>query len=192
MKKLTLFSFLLSAAVLNLNALQLSGTASTAVSNLDQGDSSFVIVDTTGGDTLTAADFTAGVTLTAGTSFGNFYVAAHNAVAGGFGTSVPGNANFNLGDGTTASGDTFYVVAFNTQTGDGITLTAGDTFGILAGANWQLPASNSAILAYGADIAQFATIDGAANTIPAVPEPSAFAMLSGLLALSSVAIRRRA
>lgn len=180
---------LLAAAALNLNAISLSGTAATTVTNLAEGQSSFVIVDTTGGDTLTASDFTAGLTLTSGSSFGDYYVAAHNAVAGGFGVSVAGNAVFGTGTGGTAAGNQFYVVAFGTNVGDAITLAAGNTFGLLAGSDWQLDANNSGTFSYGAELEQFGTINGAANTV--VPEPSAFAMLSGMLALGWVAIRRR-
>lgn len=184
-----LFSLLLSVAAINLNALQLSGTASTNTTNLAIGNSSFVIVDTTGGQTLTSADFTAGLTLTAGSSFGNFYVASYNGVAGGFGVSVAGNANFNLGDGATAASDYFYVVAFGTQSGNGITLTGGDTFGMLSAANWQLPVSNAALVSYGAELTQFPTVNGADFSV--VPEPSSFALLTGVLALGWVAKRRR-
>jgi hypothetical protein len=192
MKKITILSILLSAAAVNLHGLQLSGTAATTVANLVPGNSSFVIVDTTGGDTLNSSAFTVGLTLTAGTSFGDYYVAAYNNVAGGFGVSVAGNALFNLGDGTTAGGDTFYVVAFGTNSGDGITLSGGDTYGILAGGNWQLDGNNSGIFSYGAgptDLNQFGTANGAEFSV--VPEPSTYAALAGLLALGYVMVRRR-
>ena len=191
MKKIAIISLLLSSAAVSLHGLQLSGTAATATTNLAEGNSSFVIVDTTGGDTLNAGAFTDGLTLTAGTSFGggDYYIASYNSVVGGFGTSVPGNANFNLGDGATAASDTYYVVAFGTNSGDGITLANGNTFGILAGGDWQLSANNSSISQYGTNMVQFGNVDGAQFSV--VPEPSTFAALAGICALGAVMVRRR-
>ena len=191
MKVSFLFLFTLSTFSVNLFGYSLSGTVATSVTNLLAGDSSFVIVDTTGGDTLDSNFFTAGTTLTAGTSVGDYYIAAHNAVVGGgFGVSVSGNANFNLGDGSTEGGDSFYVVAFGTNTGNSVTLSVGNTFGILAGSNWNLGSNNSAVESYGAQFQQFSNVDGAQFSV--VPEPSAFAALAGILALSCVMLRRRA
>ena len=191
MKKSFLFLFTLSTFSVNLFGYSLSGTAATSVTNLLAGDSSFVIVDTTGGDTLDSNFFTAGTTITAETSVGDYYIAAHNAVVGGgFGLSVSGNANFNLEDGSTEGGDYFYVVAFGTNTGDSVTLSVGDTFGILAGSNWNLGSNNSAVESYGSQFQQFPNVDGAQFSV--VPEPSAFAALAGLLSLACVMLRRRA
>jgi len=188
MKQIAFLSLLLSAATVNLHGLTLSGTAATSATNLVAGNSSFVIVDTSGGDTLDASAFTAGLTLTEGTSFGDYYIAGYNDVVSGFGISVVGNASFNLGDGSTAESNTYYVVAFGTNSGDGITLAAGNTFDILAGGDWQLPV-NSAAFIYGADMAQFSAINGAEFSV--VPEPSTFAALAGLCALGAVMVRRR-
>jgi len=191
MKKTVITSILLSALAVNLHALNITGTAATSVTNLVAGNSTFVIVDTSGADTLTSSAFTSGLTLTSGGSFGNYYVASYNAVVGGFGTTIPGNANFNLGDGSTSAGDTFYIVAFGTKSGDGITLSGGDTFGILAGSDWVLNANNSATEIYGSDLQQFSTANGAEFSIAVVPEPSTFAALTGLCALGAVMVRRR-
>jgi len=190
MKKITLLSLFLSAFAVNLFGYSLSGTAATTVSNLVVGNSSFVIVDTSGGDTLDSSAFTAGLQLTAGTSFGDYYVASYNAVAGGFGTSVGGNASFNLGDGSTAAADYFYVVAFGSETGSSVTLSGGSTFGILNGSDWNLGSNNAATESYGAQFQQFSTVNGAQFSV--VPEPSAYALLGGLLALGCVMLRRRA
>ncbi|MGJ8641719.1 MAG: PEP-CTERM sorting domain-containing protein [Opitutaceae bacterium] len=190
MKKIASFSFLLSAVALNLNAsVSIAGTASTAVTNLDAGDSTFVIVDTSGGDTLNAAAFIEGLNLKLGASFGDYYVAGANTVLSFFSTFVPGNAIFHYIEGGFSEGDRFYVVAFDTNVGEDITLNTGDTFGILSDVSWALPNDNGATFAYGSHLAQFNDIDGAAFTV--VPEPSTFAMLTGMLALSAVVMRRR-
>ena len=190
MKKIAILLFFLPVFSVNLFGYQLSGTAATSVTNLVAGNSAFVIVDTTGGDTLDSSAFTVGLTLSAGTSFGDYYIASSNAVVGGFGTSVPGNANFNLGDGSTTGGDTFYVVAFGTNTGSSVTLASGNTFGILSGNDWQLDSNNAIIEQYGTDIEQFSTVNGSQFTV--VPEPSTYAAIASLLALFWVMLRRRA
>ena len=189
MKKIALFSLFLSAFAVNLFGYSLSGTAANTVTNLVEGNSTFVIVDTSGGDTLDDSAFTAGLQLSAGTTFGDYYVASYNAVAGGFGTSVGGNASFNLGDGSTAADDYFYVVAFGTETGSTVSLSVGSSFGILNGSNWNLGSNNSATESYGAQFQQFSNVNGAEFSI--VPEPSAYALLGGLFALTCVMLRRR-
>tara|TARA_B110001469_G_C9617809_1_gene307739 strand:- start:151 stop:720 length:570 start_codon:yes stop_codon:yes gene_type:complete len=188
MKKITIFSFLLSTAAISLNGLTLSGSAATGVTNLVGGNSTFVIVDTAG-DGLDFGITNVGANLVAGASFGDDYIAAYNSVAVSFGTTVPGNAIFNLGTGGTAAGQQFYVVAFGTQSGDNITVTASDTFGVLAGSNWQLDANNSGTYSYGVELVAFPTVNGAEFTV--VPEPSTYAALAGLLALGYVMVRRR-
>lgn len=193
MKKTAIFSsLLLTVAAFNLNAVSLSGTAVSSASNVSEGNSTFVIVDTTGGDTLNDSAFTVGLTLTSGTSFGDYYVAGYNGVVSGFGGgfTVAGNSNFTLGtDGDTAGNDKFYVVAFGTQSGDGITLTGTDTFGLVSASNWVLPVSNGDTVLFGGGISQVLSVNG--GTFAVVPEPSAYAMLAGLLALGAVMIRRR-
>ncbi len=190
MKKLSLLVCTLATFSVNLFGYSLSGTAATSVTNLLAGDSSFVIVDTTGGDTLDSSFFTAGTTLKEGTSVGDYYIAAHNAVAGTFGVTVPGNATFSLGDGSTTGGDYFYVVAFGTNTGDNITLSVGDTFGLNRGIDWNLGSNNAATESYGSQFQQLPTVNGAQFSV--VPEPSAYAALAGILALICVMLRRRA
>jgi hypothetical protein len=192
MKKITILSLFLSAFAVNLFGYSLSGTAATAVSNLVTGNSSFVIVDTSGSDTLDSSFFTAGLTLSAGSTIGDYYVAAYNSVAGGFGTSVPGNASFNIGTGGTAAEDYFYVVAFSNHSTASVTLAGGNTFGLLSGSDWQIDSNNGATESYGAQLEQFSTINGAQFTVAAVPEPSSYALLGGLLALGCVMLRRRA
>jgi hypothetical protein len=190
MKKLSLLICTFATFSVNLFGYTLSGTAATSAINIAAGNSSFVIVDTTGGDTLDSDFFTAGTTLTAGTSVGNYYIAAQNAVAGTFGVTVPGNATFTLGDGSTTGGDYFYVVAFGTNTGDNITLSVGDTFGLNRGIDWNLGSNTSATESYGPQFQQLSTVNGAQFSV--VPEPSAYAALAGILALSCVMLRRRA
>jgi len=192
MKKITILSLFLSAFALNLFGYSLSGTAASSVSNLVGGNSSFVIVDTSGNDTLDESFFTAGLTLSAGSTVGDYYVASHNSVASFFGTSLPGNASFNFGDGSTAAADYFYVVAFSDHSTTSVTLAGGNTFGLLSGTDWQLGSSNSNVDSYGSEFEQFSNVNGAQFTVAAVPEPSSYALLGGLLALGCVMLRRRA
>lgn len=170
--------------------IQLSGTAAASVTNLVAGNSSFVIVDTAG-DGLDFNINSVGATLASDTSFGDDYIAAYNSVVGVFAVDLPGGANFSLGVGGTAAGQQFYIVAFGTQSGDNITVAANDTFGVLAGSNWQLDSNNSGTFTYNTELEQFPTVNGAQFTVSPVPEPSAYALLSGVLALGWVMVRRR-
>jgi hypothetical protein len=192
MKKIAIFSILLSAAAVNLQALTLSGTAAGALTGGGYvgGSSSFIIVDTTGGDTLNSAAFTVGLTLSEGSSFGDYYVAAYNNVVSAFGaTSVPGNAIIGLGTNGTAGGNTFYIATFENHTGDGITLASGNTFGLATGSDWQLDSNNSGTFAFGTNHVAIPSLNGTQFSV--IPEPSSYAALSGLLMLGYVMVRRR-
>ena len=186
MKYLLSLSLLLVAS--SSYGILLSGSAATAVTNLSTGDSSFVIVDTDG-DGLDFSATSVGTSFAVGSSIGDDYIVAFNPVTTVFGTTLPGEANFNLGDGSTASGDSFYIIAFSTQSTNSFTVSSGDKYGILSHANWVLPSNNSGTFSYGSDFNQFSNVDGAAFTV--VPEPSTYAMFAGALALGYVMIRRR-
>ena len=193
MKKLTILALFLSAVAANLHGYTISGTAASSVSNLAGGNSTFLIVDITGGDTLDSSFFAEGVTLTANTTVGNYFIASHNSVASFFGTTVPGNASFNIDTGPASSNDYFYIAAFGTQSSTSFTIAGGDTFGILSDSSWKVGASNGDTDEYGSGKAftQLASADGAQFTV-AVPEPSSYALLGGLFALTCVMLSRRA
>jgi hypothetical protein len=196
MKNLTILSLFLSVLAVNLHGYSISGTAVASASNLAGGNSSFLIVDLTGGDTLDTSFFAAGVTLAANTTVGNYFIAAHNPVASLFGTTVPGNASFSIAPGGSGAvtDDYFYIAAFGTNTGASVTLAGGNTFDLLSDASWKIGASNGDTDLYGSGnaFAQLASANGAQYTVAAVPEPSSYALLGGLLALGCVMLRRRA
>ncbi|MGC6425085.1 MAG: PEP-CTERM sorting domain-containing protein [Lentimonas sp.] len=189
MKKLNLTIISLVALTASASALTLSGTASTSVS-VANGNSSFLIVDTDDNGLSFDAN-SAGVTFSEGSFLGSSddLVVAYNPIAGFFGSSVPGNANFTLDDNGINAGDDFFIVFFGGSISGGtVTTTGGDTFGILDGSDWEVGSNNAATLSFGSDYQQF-TSASADSTI--VPEPSSYAALAGLLALAWVSVRRR-
>lgn len=194
MKKLTILTIFLSALAANLHGYTIGGTAATGLSNFSSGNSTFLIVDTSGNDTLDTSFFTAGVTLTAGTSVGDYFIAAQNSIAGVFGLSISGNASFNIDTGPAAANDYFYIAAFGTNSTASVTIAGGNTFDLLSDSSWRVGATNGLDHAFGSggQFTQLTSANGAANLVAAVPEPSAYALLGGLLALTCVMLRRRA
>lgn len=190
-----ILSFIL--LVVSANGVTFSGTAISSISNAVAGNSSFVVIDT-GDDGIDFGANSLGVMLTSGSFIGstNDFVVSYNSVVSFIGTTVPGNATFTLDtDGNAGTGSNldentpFYIIAFGTKFGDGITTEVGDTFGISQEANWVLPTTNGANPQFGSAFTQAAFIDAAGSGI--VPEPSAYAMLTGVLALGFTALRRR-
>ncbi|MGJ8638867.1 MAG: PEP-CTERM sorting domain-containing protein [Opitutaceae bacterium] len=191
MKKITTISLLLAGSVVSSYGVTLSGTAAINATNFAAGNSSFVIVDTAG-DGLDFSTTSVGAVLSAGAFFGNDYIASYNDVVSAFGAITINGAgiiDIESVSNNVDAGDTFFIVAFGSQSGDNITVQAGDTFDILAGGNWQLPSANGATLDYNAGIAQIDGANGSAFTV--VPEPSSYAALAGVLALGCVVARRR-
>jgi hypothetical protein len=173
------------------HGLTFSGTAATSAGSATvAGNSSFIIVDTND-DGIDFFSSSLGVTLTSGSFIGTSddYIIAYNAVAGGFGTSISGNASFTLGSNSIDENDDFYILFFADRSGDGITTQAGDSFGFLQEANWFVPGNNAGTFQFGTAFTQITDPISTVGTV--VPEPSTYAALSGLLALSSVMLRRR-
>ena len=180
---------LFALAASNLSALGISGTAVQNASPLVGGNGSFLLVDT-GGDGIDFNASSLGVSLSVGSTIGNDYVAGYNEVNTGFGVSLPGNANFTIGDGGTSNNDSFYILFFDVATTSNYTTAGGENFGTLDDASWNIGANNGASLQYGSagTLAQFSTLS---LTGTVVPEPSSAAVLIGAVALGFVATRRR-
>ena len=193
MKKTSLFTLLLILFAVNSHALTLSGSAAINLTNFTDGNSAYLIVDTSGGDTLTSADFTDGLTLSTGITFGtNFYVAGEGVIGSVFsGPELAFGLSLPLGIGGVASADKYYIVGFSDYSSASVTLAGGDTFGLATAADWTLPLNDGGVFTFGTEQTQLNGLDGNQFSVVAVPEPSTYATLAGLFALSWVMVRRR-
>lgn len=195
-KKYITLALLLSASAVQ--AVTFGGFSAQAVTtagaaDLPAGSSTYLIVDGGDGfDFLTAGDMAAGLSFTNGSvvTGTNDYVFAYNA-SQNFGPGVSvigGNTTFNLSDNTGLTGNAFALVYWDSETTASVTSSAGKAFGFHTHASWVVPASEAANETFGGI---FTTLAGITSTGTVVPEPSTYAALAGLCALSFVMVRRR-
>ena len=184
MKIKSLIAGLLLSAVAANASVTMSGAA---LLNADlTGYSTGVYVSSDSGSFTESlmADLVAGISLTAGTTIGDYTILGTGAVnAAGPNTVVMAGVTYNLG-GNVATNNEIGVLVFDNSTTETV---AGDAYSIYTN-GWLTPAdgANSPLTGggpYGG---------AAALTSSVVPEPSAYALLGGLLALGCVMLRRRA
>ena len=190
MKIKSLIAGLLLSAVAANASITISGTSifSADLNGLTTGV--FVSSNTSAFD-VSLFDYSesleAGLSFASGTSFNGYTVLGSASInaAGGSSALVSG-VTYNL-SGNVATGNAIGVLAFANSTTETI---AGDTFSIFTG-GWVVPADGAHLGLTGSPSPSFAGATGAGSVIP-VPEPSAYALLGGLFALTCVMLRRRA
>jgi hypothetical protein len=187
--KSLLAGLLLSGAVANAS-ITLSGTSifSADLNGLSTG---VYVASTSSVFNVSLFDFSESldyeISFTEGSVFNGYTVLGSASInaAGGSSALVSG-VTYNLG-GNVATGNAIGVLAFANSTTETI---AGDTFSIFTG-GWVVPADGANLGLTGSPSPSFAGATGAGSVIP-VPEPSAYALLGGLFALTCVMLRRRA
>ena len=129
-------------------------------------------------------DLVAGISFTQGTTIGDYTVLGTGTIgaAGPFSALVAG-VTFDLG-GNVAAGNEIGVLVFDSST---TSTVAGDSYDIYTD-DWVVAADGSNLSLTGAGPYQGAAFGS--STV--VPEPSAYALLGGLFALTFVMLRRRA
>lgn len=188
----TLITSLIASALLvsAASAVTFAGFAATGTT-IAGGSSTFLVSD--GGDGFDFDATVAGLTFTSGSTVGgtNDTVFAYNASQDfGGNVVVSGNANFSNTTAGLGAGSSFALMLFDGTSGSSVTTVGGQSFGFHTNASWVIDANDAGTFGFPADMASLSGI-GSTGTV-AVPEPSAYALLGGLLALTCVMLRRRA
>jgi hypothetical protein len=188
----TLITSLIASALLvsAASAVTFAGYAATGAT-IAGGSSSFLVSD--GGDGFDFDATIAGLTFAIGSTVGgtNDTVFAYNE-AQAFGPTVvvvSGNANFSNTTAGLGAGSAFALVLFDGTSGASVTTVGGQAFGFHTDASWTIDANDAGTFGFPANMT---TLTGVGSTGTVVPEPSSYALLSGLLALGCVMLRRRA
>jgi hypothetical protein len=189
MKIKSLLTALLLSSVAANASITISGTSIVNSGILGYTTGVFVAADSNAFD-VTLFDFSdsldSGLSFTQGTSFNGYTVLGSVSIFDGGPNGVIGSgANYNLVSGSVDIGNEIGVFAFSNSATETI---AGDSFEIFTG-GWVVPADgvNASLTGAGPS---FAGSLGTGSV--AVPEPSSYALLGGLLALGCVMLRRRA
>ena len=184
MKIKSLIAGLLLSAVAANASVTMSGAA---LLNTDiAGYSTGVFVSSDSGSFTESLmnDLVSGISLTQGTTIGNYTILGTGAVnPAGANTVLMAGVTYNLGAGV-STGNEIGVLVFENSTTSTI---GGDAYSIYTG-DWLAPAdgANGTLTGVG-------PYTGAAfGTSTVVPEPSSYALLGGLFALTCVMLRRRA
>ncbi len=170
----------------------ISGAALRNVTGVAGGDFAVLLVDTSGSGFNAAglSSLGAGLDLTSSGTYSGFEVLSTTTASFSFGSTTAEFSiiGFDVLSAPILAGDAFGILTF---TGGSTTSVASTSYEIWTDASWDIPADGASESFNTAQLAQLDSVSaGASGTV--VPEPSAYAMLSGLLALSWVMVRRRA
>ena len=171
-------------------SIAVSGTALNNAGGVSPTDYAVLLFDTSGSgfDTSAVSSITAGSDLSASATYGaGFEVVSTTNAYNFFGIATPVEFNFTYNLGDISLGDSFGILTF---TGSSTSAVADDVYDIFTDATWSSPADGAAAT-FGADFATLSSAPGATGIVTAVPEPSTYATLAGLLALGFVMLRRR-
>jgi hypothetical protein len=184
MKIKSLIAGLLLTAVTANASITMSGAAVLNANMTGYSTGVFVSSDSGSFDTNIVENLVAGITLTAGDTIGNYTILGIGAVnaAGPTNTVAMAGITYNLG-GNVATGNEIGVLVFDNSTASTV---GGDAYQIYTN-GWLTPADGA-----NASLTGGGPYGGAGLTSSVVPEPSAYALLGGLFALTCVMLRRRA
>lgn len=191
MKKVTSF-IIASIAIVSIASAgtTISGTALLNTPGLSGGQSGVFVIDTDGSG-FGSFSLSAGTVNDAGFYGSSFSVLGTKTATSVFGSTSIGSGFEALYTGGVSNGDAFAIVVW-----DDTTASAGDTYSYWTHSSWTLPADTGATINFNSsgDVGTFLQLTGAASGSGsiAVPEPSSYALLGGLFALTCVMLRRRA
>jgi len=172
-------------------AFSLTGTALDGATGLAAGDVGVFIVSNDA-SAFTSISITEGTSITAtasyGSSFSTFTGTNTNTVTDlGFAIFLSSGVSTDLNVDGINTGDSFGIILYESSTA---TALAGDTFRVYTNAGWDVGADGA--FDFTNDFTTYSGAPAFTGTVTAVPEPSVFAALAGLLALGWVMVRRRA
>ena len=183
MKIKSLFAGLLLSAVAANASVTISGTSLFNAEINGYSTGVYVVSDSASFTESLMEDLVAGISFTQYTAIGDYTVigTAPINLAGTSGSSaLTAGITFNLG-GNIATGNEIGILAFNTST---TSTVAGDAYKLFTN-DWLVQADSANLSLTGGG-----PFTGA--SVLTVPEPSAYPMLAGLIALGCVMLRRRA
>tara|TARA_B100000989_G_C19315048_1_gene374246 strand:- start:50 stop:604 length:555 start_codon:yes stop_codon:yes gene_type:complete len=184
MKIKLLITALLLGSVTAHASITMSGAAILNTNVNDYTTGVFVASNTVSFDTSIVEDLVAGITLTAGSDLEGYTILGTGSVTFAGGPSVVlAGVTYDLG-GSVATGNEIGVLVFENSAE---VTVAGDAYQIYTD-SWTVPADGVNASLTGAGPYTGNPI----ATSAVVPEPSAYALLGGLFALTCVMVRRRA
>jgi len=169
----------------------LTGTALKSVTGLTANGQIGVYVIDNNNTGFGSFNLLSGNSITSSASYGANFTVVGSVTSSTFGgINIGSPAAFALGNGVDA-GDHFAIVLFTTSTTNAI---AGDTYRIWTDPTWVLP-SDSSTVQFTVALKQLTSTDSPASTktvaTSAVPEPSTYAAIAGLIVLGLTASKRR-
>ena len=165
-----------------------SAVSSSVLGDYEVGDTIVYVVNGGGGGAFSTAgleSLTSALSLAVGESLGGYEIAYKGTTVGGGGNTFAFGGGFSA---TASAGDAFGLLVFDSST---TSTTASDSYTIFNDATWVLPAAGGSFT-FGAAGQPVTIATGGTASSVAVPEPSSFALLGGLFALTCVMLRRRA
>jgi hypothetical protein len=169
-------------------SVNISGTSLLDADTLTAGQIGAYIVSTDGTSFGSLSSLDAGLSISDSSTYGgSFTFFGQNAVESVFGSTSLASGHDVFLTGGVDAGDSFAVLVYGTSTTNTV---LGDTYQIWTDSSWLMPA-DGAFEGFGSNgtFAQLSGVSSHSGTV--VPEPSTYAMLSGLCVLGFVALRRR-
>lgn len=206
MKKLVIATTLAISASISQAAVSFTGVALLNVPGVAVGDVGIFLIDTSdsgavGFDTWSplVESIAIGADLTSPATYGDggyAFMGSRTAAAAGSNVTLAGGISGIPISGAVNQGDRFALITFDNST---TVALAGDTFKIWTDPTWIIPADGStlgfqATVTTGVKQLGLSATPVATGTVvsgAAIPEPSSFAALAGLMAVGFASIRRR-
>ena len=168
----------------------ISGTAIRNAPGLTAGDTGVYVISLDG-TSFSSFSFSAGDATSSSFYGSSFSVLGNKPVASGFGSVSIASGLTATYTGGISDGDAFAIFTW-----DDTNAVAGSTYSYWTDTSWVLPADTGAQIDFetSGNAGTFLQLSGAASGTGsiAVPEPSSYALLGGLFALTCVMLRRRA